>query len=456
MKKWKNSIAKFRAVCYNIVTGRGRALPRPQARKIILEVFQMKPIRIGVFGLQRGASYFDNILANNGEIVAVCDKRQVFVDKALQKLGDTATGYNDFDAFIEHPMDAVFLANYFHEHAPFAIKALEKGIHVLSECTANCTMAEGVALVRAAQKSSAFYMLAENYPFMLFNQEMRRLYKGGTLGQVMFGEGEYNHPGNLYNVDGAASLRDDVHHWRSLLPATYYITHSLAPLCYATGSMPIRVTAMPIFMPPPPDAAAPKFSGDKTAIIMTQNDDNSVFRVTGCASFAGHGNSYRICGTKGMVENLRHTGGKIALRYNEWDKPEGVDETQIYMPELNDKDAELIRKAGHGGGDFFVIRKFFEAIRTDTKPEMDEYFATRLASVAILAHRSILSGGMAYDVPDFSLESDCEKYKNDHANPFWMSDGTAPNIPCCSRPEYQPSEYALNTLRDALKKRFGE
>jgi predicted dehydrogenase len=354
-------------------------------------------------------------------------------------------------------MDAVFLANYFHEHTPYAIKALEKGIHVLSECTANCTMAEGVALVKAAQKSSAFYMLAENYPFMLFNQEMRRLYKGGTLGRVMFGEGEYNHPGDMYNADAPASLRDDIHHWRSLLPATYYITHSLAPLCYATGSKPVRVTAMPIFMPPPPDAYRPAFSGDRTAIILTQNDDNSVFRVTGCASFAGCDNSYRICGDKGMVEKVRHSGGKIMLRYNEWDMPEGVTEwAQYYMPELHDKDEELIKKAGHGGGDFFVIRKFFEAIRTNTKPEMDEYFATRLASVAILAHRSILSGGMAYDVPDFSLESDCEKYKDDHANPFYMSDGTAPNIPCCSHPEYQPTEFALNALKDALKRRFGE
>ena len=43
-----------------------------------------------------------------------------------------------------------------------------------------------------------------------------------------------------------------------------------------------------------------------------------------------------------------------------------------YYPELTDKDAELIKKAGHGGGDFFVIRKFFESIRTGTKPEMDE------------------------------------------------------------------------------------
>ena len=63
--------------------------------------------------------------------------------------------------------------------------------------------------------------------------------------------------------------------------------------------------------------------------------------------------------------------------------------------------AELIRKAGHGGGDFFVIRKFFECVRNQTMPDFDIYFATRLASVAILAHRSLLENGVPYDIPDF-------------------------------------------------------
>lgn len=416
----------------------------------------MKTIRIGIFGLQRGAHYIGNILANNGDVVAICDKTQRFIDMASEKLGGTAAIYKDFDSFIEHPMDAVFIANYFNEHAPYAIKALERGIHVLSECTSNGTMAEGVALVRAAEKSKAFYMLAENYPFMLFNQEIRRVYRGGTLGQLMFAEGEYNHPANIHDGNYSASLRDDLHHWRNFLPATYYITHSLGPLCYATGSKPIRVTAMPIFIPRPDDCCSASFNADRTAIIMTQNDDNSVFRVTGCASFGAHDNSYRICGTKGQIENIRGTDGKIMLRYNDWDKPEGMEEVNSYFPELVDNDAELIKRAGHGGGDFFVIRKFFEAIRTGVKPEMDELFATRMASVAILGHRSLMAGGAPFDIPDFALESDRVRYENDNSSPFWKPDGTPPDIPCCSHPDYKPSDFSIAKFEEALKHRFGQ
>ena len=66
----------------------------------------------------------------------------------------TAAGLFTLRGRSNHPgMEAVFLCNFFHDHAPFAIKALERNIHVLSECTSNGTMAEGVALVRAAKKS---------------------------------------------------------------------------------------------------------------------------------------------------------------------------------------------------------------------------------------------------------------------------------------------------------------
>jgi len=51
-------------------------------------------------------------------------------------------------------------------------------------------MGDAVALVRAAEKSDAIYMLAENYPYMKFNQEMRRVYQNGDLGKVLFAEGE--------------------------------------------------------------------------------------------------------------------------------------------------------------------------------------------------------------------------------------------------------------------------
>ena len=191
---------------------------------------------------------------------------------ARNSLGDTAAYYRDFDAFIEHEgLEAVLLANYFNEHTAYAIRLLERNIHVLSECISNATMADGVWLVEAVEKSRAYYVLAENYPYMLFNQEMKKVYDGGTLGKCLYAEGEYNHAGNPYeplptDTWEAPRLFDSERHWRCFCPRTYYVTHSLAPIMFATGAKPIRVTAMPVFAPFPTDCNRASYCGDRAAV----------------------------------------------------------------------------------------------------------------------------------------------------------------------------------------------
>ena len=393
----------------------------------------MKKVKIGVFGLGRGFSHLESILQNNGDVVAVCDMSDDKLKKAQEKLGDVAL-YRDFDSFLDHPgLEAVLLCNFFHEHTAFAIKALEKNIHVLSECTSNATMADGVALVRAAEKSKAFYMLDENYPHMKFNREMRRIFRNGTLGDLLFAEGEYNHPLDPADQKSINRWRPFEKHWRNFTPRSYYITHSLAPLIFITGAYPVRVSAMAVYHPGGEDALFGPEVKDRAAIITCQNNDGSVYRVTGCAGFGAHGDSVRICCDKGQVENVRGTDGMIMLRYNKWNLPEGLEENNFYTPEWHDPQEALIEQSGHGGGDFIVVREFLNCVREGKKPEFDEYFATNMASVAILAHRSILSGGQPFDVPDFRREEDRVKYENDRETPFWGSDGSAPTIPCSSK-----------------------
>lgn len=410
-------------------------------------------IKIGVFGIAgRGKSFFDNIMVNNGEIVAVCDIWQPNLDAAKKTLPDVAT-YTDFDSFIEHEgMDAILVSNYFHEHAPYAIRALEKNIHVLSECVSNGTMAEGVALVRAAEKSKAIYMLAENYPFMIFNQEMRRVYRGGTLGKVLFAEGEYNHPLDPNNVKYIKELCPHSKHWRYQLPRTYYITHSLAPLMYITGAVPKRVSAMPVFDPIVVENGISKGVPERAAIITCLNHDNSVYRVTGCASFGCHENSYRICAENGQIENLRDGSNRVLLNYDSWNVPDGKEVHNIYAPEWPEEDREAIERAGHGGGDFFVIKEFFNCIREGRQPEFDVYFATTTASVGILGHRSMLENGVPYDIPDFRKEEDRLKYENDTLTPFYGSDGSEPTIRQTNFMDYYMSPERMKEYDEKMSK----
>jgi hypothetical protein len=221
----------------------------------------------------------------------------------------------------------------------------------------------------------------------------------------------------------------------------------------ATGATPKRVCAFPVFLPfVGDDIPTASHVGDRLAVIMSQNDDGSVFKFTGCAAMGCHHNAYRIAGTNGTIENVRGTAGKVMLRYNDWSIPEGMQEINHYMPDWNDKDAELIKKTGHGGGDYLVCREFLDCIRENRQPDFpfDVFSAINMASVAILAHRSVLAGGMPYDIPDFKNEEDCLKYEGDYESPFYYSDGRKPTIPCCSKQDFKPTEAQVKCFRTEI------
>lgn len=414
----------------------------------------MKTIKLGIFGLGRGGAFFKSVEFAGGTVVAICDKSEERIKKALSEMPEdmakNVVVYDDFDKFIDHDMDAVLLANCFHEHAPFAIKCLEKDLNVISECTSNATMAEGVALVRAAKKSKGIYMLAENYPYMKFNMEMKRVYEGGTLGKFLYGEGEYNHPFDMDKTDEHKALRPYAEHWRNHLPRTYYITHSLAPLMYITGAFPVRVTAMPVFAPFDEYSHVGSPVADRAAIITTLNDDDSVYKITGCAAFGAHSNSYRICGTNGQMENRRGYADEVTLRYNSWQIPDGMAKVNTYMAEHPENVRKAAEEAGHGGGDFIEIKEFFDCIRENRRPLFDVYFATTCASVAILSHRSLMEKGVPYDIPDFRREEDCKAYENDDICPIPRSTKPA-DYPTCSHPDYKPDAQRYNNYLEMVK-----
>lgn len=177
--------------------------------------------KIGVFGCWRGSTLAACLKLAGADIVAVCDREPKQLERISPYIAENAGVYDNFEDFILHDMDACVLANYYCEHQRYAVRLLAKGISVLSECASNCTMAEGVELVRAvesAEKLGAKYMLIENYPYSAPCQEMRKVYQSGILGRAVHGEGEYIHP-----MSTAERLRyaPTSEHWRNHIPPTY-------------------------------------------------------------------------------------------------------------------------------------------------------------------------------------------------------------------------------------------
>ena len=98
----------------------------------------MAKLKVGVFGAARGRTMI-NLLYDNpdAQLVAVCDKYKPLLDSCAEEAKNKGIKlglYESFDDFIQHDMDAVVLANYAHEHAPYAIRLLDSGRHVMSGC----------------------------------------------------------------------------------------------------------------------------------------------------------------------------------------------------------------------------------------------------------------------------------------------------------------------------------
>jgi hypothetical protein len=98
-------------------------------------------IRIGVAGLGRGSFFIgDTAKAPGLELVSLCDTREKELKKFTRE--NKVGAYTSYEKFLEHDMDAVILANYFHEHAPFgspSAESLRSALHTPGGATQTST-----------------------------------------------------------------------------------------------------------------------------------------------------------------------------------------------------------------------------------------------------------------------------------------------------------------------------
>ena len=375
-------------------------------------------IRIGVFGAFRGKTMIQ-VLAYHPDaaLVAVCDRHRPLLDE-VGKLAEEAhiqvALYEDFEEFFQHDMDAVVLANYANEHAPYAIRLLRAGRHVLSEVLPCQTMAEAVALIEAVEESGKVYAYAENYCYMDNTFEMWRRYKNGDIGEVTYAEGEYIHdcaaiwPGITYG---------DRNHWRNRMYPTFYCTHSIGPMLAITGRRPVRVTGYET--PPNPQMTALGHPGGQAGgVEMLVLDNGAIAKsVHGGLKREPGSINYEVYGTKGMMETERFDGARLTV-YREGEQLCKGD-LSTYVPEKF-VSPDLVAASGVGGNngsDFYATHFFIEKIlgRPDGAYSLDVYQAVDMGICGILAFRSILNGGVPIDVPNLRNPEERDAWRQDNA-----------------------------------------
>jgi predicted dehydrogenase len=362
--------------------------------------------RIGVFGARRGLALARQCSTVGLDVVAVCDADEERLASACRELRGV-TAYREFDAMLEHDLDAVVLANHFDEHAPFAVQALDAGRHVLSETAACRSVGEAVALVRAAERSRARYMFAENYPYLAHVQTLWQLIDDGILGEVQYAEADYLHslePGQT----GAAWAGDTTTHWRGRIASTAYCTHTVSPLLYLARSRPVQVSAFPI----PADAraesraAAARGAAPATVLVVTL-ESGAVLRALFCFLQGEQVSWVRVHGTHALAESLRGDDtGLVRVRREAWAGTDGAVVDRVIGGEDLDRDPLV-------GADRRMCEVFRSLVDDGATPALDVYAGVDATLVGIRGLRSLEQGGVPVEVPDLRNPDQRMRWQDD-------------------------------------------
>lgn len=366
-----------------------------------------KRIRLGIWGLGRGMSFYGICHALNFDVVAGCDYA-AHMRERFHAANPGAFVTDDAREFLARDFDAVLLATYCPSHADDAIACLEAGKHVLSEVTSFHTMAEGVRLVEAVERSGLAYNLAENYPFIPVNRWLARRWREGFFGELQYAEFEYVHEirALCYTyIDGTPiEPGSELHNWRSWLNFHYYNTHSLGCVMHITGHRPTRVVALPgaVSLPGYP-TPMPDGMGGVTPSLVNMSNGSVVRNLMGATTNDSH--IQRIWGTSASAEFVHD---RLRVRVGAAGNGQLLD-----IDPSPDELTEHASRTGHGGGDFWVLYHFARNLLFNEPAPFDVYTASDCTIPGILAYRSSVENGTAYDVPDFRDAAQRDAWRGD-------------------------------------------
>lgn len=390
-----------------------------------------KKLRFAVVGAGRGRTFISAAQSSDAgiELVAICDQNQT----ALEEWRDSGLRlYNDFEQVLNDPrVDAVCIATPVPLHARQAIAALEAGKHVLSEVTACYTLEEGWDLIAAVERTGLTYMMAENYCYIAAVLQVQHMVDLGVFGELTYAAGSYLHDCRKLFFNSAGDLT-----WRGRLRrdlvACSYPTHSLGPVARwlginrtdflattATWQSKSRATAdyMRRNLPGRVEYAEDAFwkhPDTSTTTIRTQNGALIDIRLDFASPRPHHMMRYELQGTKAVFAlpdavGAPKTDPLIWIQDRSPTTATGIAEQWEPLSKYRDEFEHPIwkehraraEKAGHGGGDYFVLREFAAAISERRLPLIDVYDAVTWSSITPLSMESIANNNAAVAIPNF-------------------------------------------------------
>jgi len=361
-----------------------------------------KDLKVAFAGARRSSSFFKAFQSHpETQVVALCDT----YEPTLMEMGK-ATGITQLYTVYEKMLDEVkpdivVVATPMHYHVAHSIAALQRNINVLSEVTAAVSIDECRWLVQATQQSKAVYMMAENYIYRKACVLVQAMVEAGLFGETYYAEGEYLHELSVlhHTPAGKPTWR---YYWQVGVNGCTYPTHSLGPCLQWIKERPARISCIGTGR-----WTDREHTMEDTVLLLCKTASEKLMRIrVDMLSKRPHAmTNYSLQGTKGAFEGARRPGEGNWVWLEDYCKDPNVwaplEQFEAeFLPEMWRNPPPEALAAGHGGGDYFEVMDFVDAVQGRKPPTVGIHEAMDMTLPGLVSQESIRQGGAWLDVPD--------------------------------------------------------
>lgn len=395
-------------------------------------------VRVGIIGLgDRGSGAVERLSFIEGvEIKALADLRQVavgFSQKYLATIGRPAAQEfygddNSWKKLVELPdLDLIYICTPWVWHTPMAVYAMENGKHVACEVPIARTIEEAWQLVETSERTKKHCQMLENCCYDFFELLTLNMARNGLFGDIIHGEGAYNHNLMGYNFRKPIEERQSdgayTGMWRLKENATrngnLYPTHGLGPICQVMNinrgdrleylssmstndfTMGPREKELSEKDPFYAEWKNSKFRGNLNTTMIRTALGKTIMVQHDVSSEQPYSRIHLVKGTQGMA--VKYPNEMIALGES-WSNDEEMKAIWAkYTPEIVNRVGEMAKKVGgHGGMDFIMDWRMIDCLRNGLPLDQNVYDGAAWSSVSPLSEWSVANKSQSIDVPDFT------------------------------------------------------
>jgi len=373
----------------------------------------------------RGTNLLENLLAADGQVVALCDLVRDHAEHAASlvvKAGQAkpqifADDPYAFEAMLaKDDIDLVLVATPWSWHAEMAIAAMKHGKDVCIEVPGVVTLAECWKIVETSEQTRKHCMMLENCCYGYNETLILRMIRDGKFGDLLYGEGAYLHDlrEELFSDKGEGLWRRAEHTMRD---GNLYPSHGLGPVAnymnmqrgdrfgyIVSMSSPQRGLDQyrkEHLHPGDPRLEERYVAGDMNTSLIKTAKGLTITVKHAVATPHPYDRINLIAGSKGIFQDYPPRIYLDSQNKDESYMP--IESWKQYAHPLWVKEGQLAAKlGGHGGMDFIMLYRLLQCVREGLPPDMDVYDAASWSAVGPLSVSSVSRGSAPVDFPDFT------------------------------------------------------